>query len=58
MARVEASSLADLNRLAANPPRYPVNPTEAPREPLTLYISRVPGTRGVFLRSQALRDPR
>ncbi|ERS95369.1 hypothetical protein HMPREF1624_08247 [Sporothrix schenckii ATCC 58251] len=47
--RVEAGSLADLNLLAANPPRYPVNPTDEPREPLTLYISRVPGTRDVIL---------
>ncbi|KAL1888392.1 hypothetical protein Sste5346_009600 [Sporothrix stenoceras] len=47
--RVEAGSLADLNLLAANPPRYPVNPTEEPREPLTLYISRVPGTRDIIL---------
>lgn len=46
---VEAGSLADLNLLAANPPRYPVNPTEEPREPLTLYISRVPGTRDIIL---------
>ncbi|EPE04381.1 oxidoreductase-like protein [Ophiostoma piceae UAMH 11346] len=46
---VEAGSLASLNLLAANPPRYPVNPTDEPREPLTLYISRVPGTRDVIL---------
>jgi len=44
--RVEARSLASLNYLAANPPQYPVNPTESLQEPLTLYISRVPGTRG------------
>ncbi|CAK7232335.1 hypothetical protein SBRCBS47491_008234 [Sporothrix bragantina] len=46
---VEAGSLSALNLLAANPPRYPVNPTDEPREPLTLYISRVPGTRDVIL---------
>ncbi|CAK7236870.1 hypothetical protein SCUCBS95973_009755 [Sporothrix curviconia] len=46
---VEAGSLSALNLLAANPPRYPINPTEEPREPLTLYISRVPGTRDVIL---------
>lgn len=43
---MEARSLASLNALAANPPQYPVNPTEAAQEPVTLYISRVPGTRG------------
>ncbi|CRK05414.1 hypothetical protein BN1723_021031, partial [Verticillium longisporum] len=42
---VEARSLASLNFLAANPPQYPVNPTEEKQDPLTLYISRVPGTR-------------
>ncbi|CAK7266794.1 hypothetical protein SEPCBS57363_002273 [Sporothrix epigloea] len=46
---VAASSLSALNLLAANPPRYPYNPTDEPREPLTLYISRVPGTRDVIL---------
>ena len=47
--QVEARSLADLNYLAANPPRYPVNPAEEPRESLVLYISRVPGTSDVIL---------
>ena len=47
--QVEARSLADLNFLAANPPRYPVNPAEEPRESLILYISRVPGTSDVIL---------
>ena len=47
--QVEARSLADLNFLAANPPRYPVNPAEDPRESLVLYISRVPGTSDVIL---------
>ncbi|KAG7118562.1 hypothetical protein HYQ44_005705 [Verticillium longisporum] len=46
---VEARSLASLNFLAANPPQYPVNPTEEKQDPLTLYISRVPGTRDVIL---------
>ncbi|KAM0324662.1 hypothetical protein ACHAQA_008053 [Verticillium albo-atrum] len=49
MATIEARSLASLNFLAANPPQYPVNPTEEKQEPLTLYISRVPGTRDVIL---------
>lgn len=43
---IEAHSLASLNTLAANPPQYPINPAEQKQEPLTLYISRVPGTRG------------
>ncbi|TPX12553.1 uncharacterized protein E0L32_000730 [Thyridium curvatum] len=47
--QVEARSLAAINYLAANPPQYPVNPTEEKQEPLTLYISRVPGTRDVIL---------
>ncbi|KAH8895920.1 hypothetical protein GQ53DRAFT_743871 [Thozetella sp. PMI_491] len=47
--QIEAQSLSELNALAANPPQYPVNPTEAPRESLVLYISRVPGTRDIIL---------
>lgn len=50
--QVEARSLAAINYLAANPPQYPVNPTEEKQEPLTLYISRVPGTRGESAISQ------
>ncbi|KAH6638694.1 hypothetical protein BKA67DRAFT_665636 [Truncatella angustata] len=46
---VEARSLASLNALASNPPQYPTNPTEKKQEPLTLYISRVPGTRDIIL---------
>ncbi|KAH6886387.1 hypothetical protein B0T10DRAFT_563585 [Thelonectria olida] len=46
---MEARSLTALNNLAANPPQYPVNPTDERQEPLTLYISRVPGTRDVIL---------
>jgi hypothetical protein len=45
---VEARSLSDLKELADNPPQYPVNPAETPRESFTLYISRVPGLRGTF----------
>jgi len=44
--QVEARSLSAINFLAANPPQYPVNPTEERHEALTLYISRVPGSRG------------
>ncbi|KAK8040274.1 oxidoreductase-like protein [Apiospora marii] len=46
---VEARSLTALNALAANPPQYPVKPNEARQDPLTLYISRVPGTRDIIL---------
>ncbi|KAI3316461.1 hypothetical protein HD806DRAFT_553120 [Xylariaceae sp. AK1471] len=46
---VEARSLAALNQLAANPPQYPKKPTEARQDTLTLYISRVPGTRDIIL---------
>ncbi|KAI1426279.1 hypothetical protein F5Y12DRAFT_742641 [Xylaria sp. FL1777] len=46
---VEARSLAALNQLAANPPQYPTKPNEARQDPLTLYISRVPGTKDIIL---------
>lgn len=46
---VEARSLASLNYLAANPPQYPKKPNEERQEPLILYISRVPGTRGKLI---------
>ncbi|KAK3314002.1 oxidoreductase-like protein [Apodospora peruviana] len=45
--QVEARSLSTINSLAANPPQYPHHPEL--RESLTLYISRVPGTRDVIL---------
>ncbi|KAJ2896880.1 hypothetical protein MKZ38_005133 [Zalerion maritima] len=47
--QVEAKSLSSVNFLAANPPQYPNNPTQKGHESLTLYISRVPGTRDVIL---------
>jgi hypothetical protein len=43
---VEAYSLSDITQLASNPPKYPRNPTEQKRQPLTLYIARVPGSKG------------
>ncbi|KAB5533461.1 hypothetical protein GE09DRAFT_1143991 [Coniochaeta sp. 2T2.1] len=46
--QVEARSMSDLNELADNPPQYPVNPAEVPRESITLYISRVPGSRVIL----------
>ncbi|KAI1780324.1 hypothetical protein F4818DRAFT_2633 [Hypoxylon cercidicola] len=45
---VEARSLASLNYLASNPPQYPKKPTEGHQDPITLYISRVPGTRDII----------
>lgn len=45
---MEAHSLAALNLQAANPPQYPENPSETIQEALVLYISRVPGTRGMW----------
>ncbi|KAM7211257.1 oxidoreductase-like protein [Rhypophila decipiens] len=45
--QVEAKSLSTINSIAANPPQYPHFPDV--RESLTLYISRVPGTRDVIL---------
>ncbi|KAG9237835.1 hypothetical protein BJ875DRAFT_452573 [Amylocarpus encephaloides] len=46
---VEAASLSDITQLASNPPKYPRNPTEQKRQPLILYIARVPGSRDVIL---------
>jgi len=43
---VEAKSLSSLTALASNPPAYPRNPTQVKHEPLTLYIARVPGSKG------------
>ncbi|AEO60439.1 hypothetical protein MYCTH_2309641 [Thermothelomyces thermophilus ATCC 42464] len=43
----EAGSLSAINYLAANPPQYPYHPEV--REPLTLYISRVPGAQDIIL---------
>ncbi|EKD15053.1 uncharacterized protein L3040_003747 [Drepanopeziza brunnea f. sp. 'multigermtubi'] len=46
---IEANSLSDITQIAGNPPKYPRNPTEAKRPPLTLYIARVPGSRDIIL---------
>ena len=43
---VEANSLSSITQLAANPPRYPRNPSQETRPSLVLYIARVPGSRG------------
>ncbi|KFX86067.1 hypothetical protein O988_09780, partial [Pseudogymnoascus sp. VKM F-3808] len=46
---VEAQSLSSLLQIASNPPRYPRNPSEPKRDPLTLYIARVPGSQDIIL---------
>ncbi|KAA8566616.1 hypothetical protein EYC84_009161 [Monilinia fructicola] len=46
---VEANSLSGLTQLAANPPKYPRNPTEQKRANLVLYIARVPGSNDIIL---------
>lgn len=46
---VEANSLSSITQLAANPPRYPRNPSQETRPSLVLYIARVPGSRDFFL---------
>ncbi|KAI9796334.1 MAG: hypothetical protein M1825_000635 [Sarcosagium campestre] len=53
---VQASSLSELTTLAFNPPRYPRNPTQEVREPLVLYIAKVPGSRDVFLTTMKPRE--
>lgn len=45
---IEAQSLSGLTNLFANPPQYPRNPTHRVHEPLTLYIVRVPGSKGTY----------
>jgi hypothetical protein len=45
---IEANSLSDITQLASNPPKYPRNPTEPRRASLTLYIARVPGSKGLI----------
>ncbi|RFU30837.1 hypothetical protein B7463_g5511, partial [Scytalidium lignicola] len=47
--QIEANSLSDITSIASNPPKYPLNPAEQKRSPLTLYIVRVPGSSDVFL---------
>ena len=44
---VLAGSLASIIELADNPPeRLPQRATQLVQQPLTLYIARVPGSRG------------
>lgn len=44
---VEARSLSSVTTIASNPPAYPRNPTHEKHEPLSLYIVRVPGSKGM-----------
>ncbi|KAL9121072.1 MAG: hypothetical protein Q9187_002377, partial [Circinaria calcarea] len=53
---IEARSLSSVTALAANPPRYPRNPTHTIQQPLVLYIARVPGSRDVFLSTLKPRE--
>ena len=53
---VEARSLADITRLACNPPPRPAPPTLSHINAITLYIVRVPGRRDVFLTPLKPRD--
>ena len=48
---VEAKSLSALTALAANPPADPGFLSGGSIEPLTLYIARVPGSRGLSVQS-------
>ncbi|KAI9779606.1 MAG: hypothetical protein M1839_007271 [Geoglossum umbratile] len=48
-AAVAADSLSSLTTLSSDPPKYPRNPALESRNPLVLYIARVPGSKDVFL---------
>lgn len=48
---VEARSLSGITAIASNPPSYPRNPTQQKLDPLVLYIVRVPGSKGMRVRS-------
>jgi hypothetical protein len=43
---VEARSLSSITSIAANPPAYPRNPTQAKLDRVELYIVKVPGSKG------------
>ncbi|KAI9771481.1 MAG: hypothetical protein M1840_002101 [Geoglossum simile] len=49
MSAVVANSLSSLITLSSNPPKYPRTPYQEARDPLVLYIARVPGSKDVFL---------
>ncbi|KAL3706062.1 hypothetical protein TMatcc_007071 [Talaromyces marneffei ATCC 18224] len=46
---VEARSLSSITSIAANPPAYPRNPTQAKLDRVELYIVKVPGSKDVVL---------
>ncbi|KAK5114488.1 hypothetical protein LTR62_002423 [Meristemomyces frigidus] len=46
---VEATSLSAITSIASSPPRHPRESASGSRQPLVLYIARVPGSRDVFL---------
>ncbi|KAF2457600.1 hypothetical protein BDY21DRAFT_344303 [Lineolata rhizophorae] len=46
---VQARSLSSLISLASSPPQYPRNPALPALDRVVLYITRVPGSRDVFL---------
>jgi hypothetical protein len=46
---IEARSLSSVTAIASNPPAYPRNPTHEKHEPLSLYIVRVPGSKGMSI---------
>ncbi|KAK4574263.1 hypothetical protein LTR86_002024 [Recurvomyces mirabilis] len=46
---VEATSLSAITAIASNPPQQPNASNRDLRQPLVLYIARVPGSRDVFL---------
>ncbi|KAH8434988.1 uncharacterized protein LDX57_012617 [Aspergillus melleus] len=54
---VEARSLSAITGIASNPPAYPRNPTQKKLEPLSLYIVRVPGSKGMCFISRPMRSP-
>ncbi|KAI9892673.1 MAG: hypothetical protein M1814_001367 [Vezdaea aestivalis] len=53
---LEAASLSDIHALAAQPPAQPRTQATHTRDPLTLYIARVPGSKDVFLSTLKPRD--
>lgn len=54
---VEARSLSSITAIASNPPAYPRNPTQTRLDPLSLYIVRVPGSKGKCLVYATVTNP-
>ncbi|QIW99639.1 hypothetical protein AMS68_005157 [Peltaster fructicola] len=53
---VEADSFSTITDIAANPPAWHSHTLQNHHDPLTLYITRVPGSRDVFLTPLKPRD--